>query len=313
MYPTLVPLLLLSGFLLAGCADSNPQSTFNSQTGSHPSNWLPAAHKTAAMPSTEACAQCHGADYGGGISKLACTQCHLGDQNSVHPTQWGTQTAAQHASYVQQNGTTSCANIYCHGANLGGVEGSGPSCTQCHMGGVYSIHPTQWGSQTAAQHGSYVTANGSSACANASCHGPNLDGVGGTGPSCTQCHLGGTYLKHPVEWGIYAYALHSDYVKLKGTTGCATASCHGPNLDGVGGTGPSCTQCHLGGINSFHPTAWNTNYLLHRPYVGSNGDSSCRNAACHGANLQGVYLSGPACQLCHQYIDRSGRIGAYRR
>lgn len=182
---TLLSLLVL---LLAGCGDINTKSNFDQNTGTHPSGWVPTGHKTAAQAHVETCADCHGADYMGGIAKIACTNCHLGNQNSMHPTQWG----------------------------------------------------------------------------------------------------------------IYAYALHGDYVKLNGTTGCANAYCHGANLDGVGGTGPSCTQCHIGGINSFHPVAWNTDFLFHGDYVRTNGDSSCRNAACHGTNLQGVKASGPACQLCHK-------------
>ena len=174
-------------FLLGGCGDTSPEATLDTGTGQHAAGWLPSGHKAQAQAHMEMCADCHGADFLGGIAIVACTQCHLGNQNSIHPT----------------------------------------------------------------------------------------------------------------AWGINAYALHPDYVRLNGTTGCANVCCHGPNLDGVGGTGPSCTQCHLGGISSFHPIPWNTNILLHKDYVQANGDSSCRNAACHDANLQGVYLSGPACSLCH--------------
>jgi len=180
-------LLLLAVFLLTGCGDTNPQANLDTVSGKHPSGWLPDGHKTEAKAHMATCAECHGANYAGGITKIACTQCHLGNQNSIHPTQWGT----------------------------------------------------------------------------------------------------------------YAYALHGAYAKLNGTTSCANANCHGANLDGVGGTGPSCTQCHIGGINSFHPVAWKTNIVLHKDYVALNGDSSCRNAVCHGANLQGVFLSGPSCQACH--------------
>ena len=180
-------LLLLLVFLLAGCGDTNTKSDFDQNTGTHPSGWVSAGHMAAAQANVQTCADCHGADYLGGISKIACTSCHIGSQLS----------------------------------------------------------------------------------------------------------------RHPVNWGNLAYALHGDYVQLNGTTACSNFHCHGSNLDGVGGAGPSCTQCHLGGINSFHPVAWNTNLLLHRDYVRTNGDSSCRNAACHGANLQGVNQTGPACTLCH--------------
>jgi hypothetical protein len=176
-------------FWLAGCGDTHPEATFNTGTGQHVSGWLPSGHKAQAQANMEACADCHGADFLGGIAKVACTQCHLGNQNSFHP----------------------------------------------------------------------------------------------------------------VQWGNFAYALHGNYARLNGTASCANVTCHGADLTGVAGSGPSCTQCHIGGITSFHPIVWNTNIVLHKDYVALNGDSSCRNGACHGANLQGVFLSGPGCQTCHPY------------
>ena len=182
-------LLLLFVSVLSGCGDSNSQANLDATSGKHPAGWLPTGHKTAAQAHPETCTECHGSDFTGGISKIACTECHLGNQESVHP----------------------------------------------------------------------------------------------------------------LQWGHFAYALHGSYVTINGTASCANALCHGTNLDGVGGTGPSCTSCHIGGPTSFHPVEWNTNFVLHGSYVGQNGTASCRNTACHGANLQGVFLSGPSCNICHNF------------
>lgn len=186
---SLAPFVLLSllVFLLAGCGDTNTQSDFNANTGTHPSGWLPTGHKTAAKARIETCADCHGTDYRGGVAKIACTQCHLGNQESYHPIQWGNYAYALHGNYAQLNGTNTCANANCHGANLDGVGGTGPSCTQCHMGGVNSKHPVGWNTNIVL-HKDYIALNGSSSCRTSVCHGPDLKGVFMSGPSCGTCH-----------------------------------------------------------------------------------------------------------------------------
>jgi len=189
-FPTLFLLSSLSFFLLAGCGDSNPQSNFDPSTGEHPSGWLPAGHKAEALAHTETCAECHGADYFGGVSGVACTQCHLGNQDSIHPNQWGNYAYALHGNYAKLNGTTSCATEACHGANLTGTTEpgrSGPSCTECHLGGPTSAHPTDWVGDVL-RHGGYALARGTETCENAACHGPGLNGVFLSGPACNTCH-----------------------------------------------------------------------------------------------------------------------------
>jgi len=180
-------LLLLFALSLVGCGSPNGSSSFNSDSGNHPAGWLPAGHKTAAVADLESCAQCHGADYTGGISRISCTSCHMGGVNSVHPVNWEPYAYALHSDYVRTYGTGGCANALCHGTDLTGVSKSGPSCTLCHLGGVNSKHPVDWTSAIRS-HGGYVTANPDTTCANLVCHVPNLEGVFLSGPSCDSCH-----------------------------------------------------------------------------------------------------------------------------
>ncbi len=193
---SLISLFMLSLLLMAlsGCGDSNSQAVLNPVTGTHPATWLPAGHTTAAKANLTSCATCHGSDFSGGISKVACTQCHLGNALSPHPlvwnTAWGSYAYALHPSYVKQNTSASCANVNCHGVDLRGVAGSGPSCISCHLGGVSSIHPTDWAIPTAVSaHTAYVVANGTASCFNAVCHGTQGEGVFLSGPSCKKCHF----------------------------------------------------------------------------------------------------------------------------
>jgi len=140
------------------------------------------------------------------------------------------------------------------------------------------------------------------------CHGTDLAG-GISNVSCTTCHLGGPFNVHPLAWtqqGDFVYALHGGYVDQNGSAACANQFCHGTDLSGVAGSGPSCSSCHLGGPFSPHPLAWANDVTVHGGYVQQNGtfgppNQGCRNTACHGAQLEGVFLSGPACNDCHNF------------
>lgn len=184
--------------VLAGCGDKNPQAVFSPVSGgAHVADWLPAGHMAAATANIDACTECHGGDFAGGISKVSCTACHLGDQQNVHPLTWGDLAYARHPEYVSQNGTTACANVYCHGANLAGVTSSGPSCSSCHIGGQSAVHPwtafNDFSTGRLPQHGQYVGTSGTASCRNTVCHGSGLQGVLVSGPACSTCHFGQTF------------------------------------------------------------------------------------------------------------------------
>jgi hypothetical protein len=155
--------------------------------------------------------------------------------------EWGGLTYAKHDDYVETSGTASCATAACHGPELGGVPGSGPSCaTACHMGSLDSVHPVEWYAEyynrTYVMHDNYVFESGTTQCANGACHGVDLQGVPESGPSCaTACHMGGVYSQHPPMGAI-------SYASIYGDAGCAVAACHGVNLQG--GAGPGCDFCH---------------------------------------------------------------------
>lgn len=179
-------LLFLLMAAAAGCGDSNPAVIFDPDTG-HPSGWYTSAHEVAAEGNIDSCTECHGKALEGGISGVGCTVCHLGGIDSYHPIAWGTSAYHLHDDYVLANGTVECSNIACHGTFLGGVPGSGPSCTSCHMGGVSSVHPVAW-TNPFQDHRNYVENYGDDACRNAACHGADLTGVANSGPSCSSCH-----------------------------------------------------------------------------------------------------------------------------
>ena len=126
----IVGALIVSALMISGCGSStpNPKITNDHQAA----GWLPAGHMNAAKADQKSCTECHGPDLSGGISSVSCSQCHLGGVDSVHPVEWGTNTVTFHQDYAAVNGTSSCANAYCHGTQLQGVAQSGPACSTCH-------------------------------------------------------------------------------------------------------------------------------------------------------------------------------------
>jgi hypothetical protein len=204
-------LVLLYLSVLSGCGDKNSQANLDPISGKHPASWLPSGHAAAAKGNLAGCTECHGSDFSGGISKIACTQCHLGNENAPHPvfwnytstqpTAWGTYAYALHSLSARQLGLDnvkkSCGVASCHGADLLGVPGSGPSCTSCHKDAM-SMHPAEWvmrlthspGGVATIQpdHANWVNTVESASCRNAVCHGAQGQGVFLSGLACAACH-----------------------------------------------------------------------------------------------------------------------------
>jgi hypothetical protein len=181
-----IGLAFLMLVMIAGCGTPNDKAPFDAATQGHTADWI-LRHAATQEANISSCAECHGADLAGGISMVSCTQCHLGGPYSVHPLEWGDQTALNHAAYSESTGAVGCANINCHGASLLGGT-TGPSCSSCHLGGTMSIHPADWAGAISEKHGEYVNANTSNSCGNVYCHGQDLLGVPNSGPPCNVCH-----------------------------------------------------------------------------------------------------------------------------
>jgi hypothetical protein len=113
----------------------------HSGSGGHPDGWERPASASFHGHSVEAmgpsgCADCHGGDYSGGWSGVACSSCHgapPGGQppgQSGHPLGWMTRESASFHGYeVQTEGVTDCTR--CHGFGLSGGT-SGVGCAKCH-------------------------------------------------------------------------------------------------------------------------------------------------------------------------------------
>lgn len=136
--------------------------------------------------------------------------------------------------------TGTCNNTYCHGATLGGGTNTAPvwtevgkgqaACGSCHglppplphpivsgLGSCVTCHP---GTMTAA--GTLIAPN---------VGGKHLDGV----VEAVGSH--GTSWMDQTSPGFHAYAANA------GVSACQ--GCHGPNLDGVGGSATTaCSSCH---------------------------------------------------------------------
>ena len=207
----LAALLSLFVMALSGCGDRKSQASLDPISGKHIDRWLPSGHKETARANIAACTDCHGLDLNGGISKVSCTLCHLGNAFSVHPVIWGHFAYAFHAGFVETSptGSASCAVASCHGTDLLGGAGSGPSCAvNCHMAGTAQAPQKHaWLAETTAEnitgHVAYFAANpiDYTTCRNNACHGgagttAPPPGVFVSGPSCLGlgCHDGGNPL-----------------------------------------------------------------------------------------------------------------------
>jgi predicted CxxxxCH...CXXCH cytochrome family protein len=282
-------LILLS----AGCSEPRDEVS-NAHENAH---WLPDQHALAAVSTApgasanvESCKECHGADLDGGISNVSCSTCHMGGPTHSHPETWDP-VSRDHMPYAQANGTTSCANQYCHGTSLNGVANSGPSCSSCHLGGTSLIHPVDW-TQVSINHAPYASLLGTTSCANAACHGSELNGVDGSGPSCSSCHMGGPTRAHPESW-TNQYTSHGPFVAASDATACSNQACHGTDLAGVQNSGPACSVCHAWPLAPGAAVEITCGFCHGVPPTDAVSPNRAGVHAAHGA------LSGVTCSSCH--------------
>lgn len=189
------------GLSLTGVPASGPSCTschLGGLTSGHPADWVPiySTHGPYVTTNgTNSCSNqsCHGTTLTGvPDSGPSCTICHMGGVTNIHPAGWLGDACSNHGTYALTNGTTGCANIYCHGATLAGVPQSGPSCTKCHptiptspsCGACHGIPPNGLAPAESAypnlpgKHATHMALNGvtCATCHNRSC-GQHMNGT----------------------------------------------------------------------------------------------------------------------------------------
>ena len=258
---------------------------------------------------SSSCAECHGADLSGGISKVSCfanpAGCHHGPIQN-----WA--GAAVHGPVAKKapgnSGFASCQ--ICHGAGFSG-GGSGISCFTCH--GVNAPHPAKpWRTSGGTTHASTDPQN-AAVCARCHAQGSSNNPAGhpatpapaGTQPGCynnTLCHGVGT-APHALG-ATWLNATTSAFHGLTAKQNLAYCQgCHGTpgttRFDGGAAT-TSCqtSTCHPSA--KAHPTRWYQAAASFPGYVSSHrnaGDLGVSCAICHKVDAPGTGLdnSAPSC------------------
>src|SRR5512137_383041 len=119
-------LLLIGLVAFAGCGTPNDQNTFDSDAGKHFDGWTVAQHVPAARTDSESCKECHGSDFSGGKSGIACVDCHL---NGFPLTK--TNCASCHGN--PPAGAVAPNRIGAHWAHSG-LPANVNMCDSCHSG-----------------------------------------------------------------------------------------------------------------------------------------------------------------------------------
>lgn len=229
------------------------------------------------------CKECHGNDYGGGITEIACETCH--GVPAPHPARPWRGRPYTHTNTNSRNAAV-CAD--CHRERAGN-----PSCfntTLCH--GDRNVHPSNWASPSV--HGADAKKNpGNSGFAECKrCHGRDFSG-GESDRSCFPCH--GLDAPHPANGWLGGGPSHTTTGEFNANV---CADCHRENPGS-----PGCfngTLCH--GNVSPHDAGWSSpsqHGAAAKEAPGADtGFASCSTSRCHGTFFGGGDL-GPNCFSCH--------------
>ncbi len=224
-------LLLLAGMLLmAGCGSEQRDSPFDADDQQHPADWR-WTHQAAAKQDPAVCTECHGADYSGGISKVACSSCHANGSPFVL-------TGCTSCHGNPPSGTAAPNRTGAHNTNTGHFAAQvtlPDGCNTCHQGAgsgtsnhYNGIADVKFLNVYNAKSGVAVY-NADGTCSKVSCHGgqttPNwLTGSLVVFSQCTSCHSSGTSAGNP-EYNSFWSGQHGLHAVIPGL-GCT--GCHDP-------------------------------------------------------------------------------------
>jgi predicted CxxxxCH...CXXCH cytochrome family protein len=314
-----VYLLLFGALLAAGCSSTATSeqalvSHLDAQGNSIP-GWVaafpgPSLHSKSATEDfinsgSSHCADCHGADLTGGISKVSCftSACH---HNPV-VTNWSA-PAVHGASAKKAPGSSSFFSCQiCHAKDFSG-GGAGIACAVCH--GVPAPHPaTPWRAALPAL--THTNTDQANAPVCDQCHHlganstrpPSPPAPAGTPPGCfnnTLCHGAATPHILGATWTDPTSAAFHGLEAKRDLGFCQ--SCHGTpgTILFDGGSAPTkCSDCHT--ASKAHPTTWSPAPVVTFPgYVASHRNSLNQSTTCSICHdfTQGRSAPNPAAPSC---------------
>ncbi|MDD2365781.1 MAG: hypothetical protein PHN84_06405 [Desulfuromonadaceae bacterium] len=242
--------LLLIGIFslsLAACGDKNENVVFSPE-GGHSAGWV-TSHKAITEAELETCAECHGEEYEGGISRVSCMSessvsgftCHF-----TSPVENPVGCVSCHGGMPSGPFGDTAPNVKSAHALHTALPGVG--CYTCHedagSGGVSHAKANPEGElsnatlsfpSTYKANANVAISYNNGACANVSCHGgkvtPNwtstINIVANDDTVCLQCHEQGTLPGNP-QFNSFYSGNYSD------------TNLHKYHLD----NGAKCTECH---------------------------------------------------------------------
>jgi predicted CxxxxCH...CXXCH cytochrome family protein len=190
--------LLLGLVIFGGCGTATPndKANFDPDTGGHASDWMVAQHVSASNEDSNSCKECHGSDFSGGLSSVACAECHL---NGSPLTATG--CASCHAK--PPLGATAPNRIGAHWPH-NGLPSNVNMCDSCHSGaGTKTVNhyngkvEVKFLSVYSSKSGTAIR-NADGSCSLVSCHGGQKTPAWYSGSTidvntqCTACHAFGT-------------------------------------------------------------------------------------------------------------------------
>lgn len=253
-----------------------------------------ARHSPEVKAAKEAeCQVCHGSDYSGGVSGVACSSCHNHESYpQLHRRPgWNTynDSGNGHGNHVLVNLANRKASCkLCHGDDFrGGNSGVDCSNSRCHANYPHG-DPASFRSfrddpvtlsWVSTRHGP-AALGGQDArrtnCGSANCHGSDLRGRTVATVQVYSCFLCHSQFPHGTDWMTPGRTTGNHALEFIAGRGCSHL-CHGAsgdrNLDGR-----TCTTCHPNGVT--HTSSWwisGTVSLEHgtyyRRYYNSNSPS----------------------------------------